>query len=287
MKITTKANLYLLLISAIWGMTFPLIRNAVAAIDPYLFVFLRFLLAALVMLPLVFRQVNKTYPSLLKHAAIFGLLNAVTYTSQTIGLQTISSATSAFITAIYVVIVPFLAPVFKIGKVRGLDVLCSLICLLGIYVLTGADMKLSVGEWWTVLAAGVFAVQIAYMQRLSAQIKEYQLLTFYQLLFTVPPIFLFTLHADYQAVAHGDVLIGLVFCAVLATAVVYLLQTKYQKFTTASKASLIFASEPIFAGIFGYFVNGEMVTKNILWGGLLILLSLIVPSLISFLRKLY
>lgn len=285
MQPTTKANLYLLLIAAIWGMTFPLIRNAVAEIDPYLFVFLRFLLAALVMLPIVWQQLNKTSSSLIISSIIFGLLNFVTYTAQTIGLQTVSSASSAFITAVYVVLVPFLSPVFKTGKIQIIDVICSLICLFGIYVLTGADMKLSVGEWWTLLAAVVFAIQIAYMQRLSTRVKEYQLLTFYQLLFTVPPIFLFTFGANYHAVAHANVMIGLVFCAVLATAVVFVLQTKYQKFTTASKASLIFALEPVFAGLFGYLINGETVTKNIILGGLLILFSLVVPTLIEQFKK--
>jgi drug/metabolite transporter (DMT)-like permease len=285
MQQTTKANLYLFLISAIWGMTFPLIRNALTEINPYLFVFFRFLLAALVMLPIVWKELTKTRKDLIIHSIIFGLLNAVTYTSQTIGLQTIDSASSAFITAIYVVLVPFLAPLFKTGKLHYIDIVSSLICLFGIYVLTGADMQLDVGETWTLLAAGVFAVQITYMQRLSAKFKEYKLLTFYQLLFTTPPIFLFTLDTKYQTALHMDVIIGLVFCAIFATTLVYSLQTKYQKFTTANKASLIFATEPIFAALFGYLVNGELLTKNIILGGVLILVSLIVPISIEGLKK--
>lgn len=286
MQLSTKANLYLVLIAAIWGATFPLIRNAVAEIDPNLFVFVRFVLAALIMLPIVWRQLNKTTTTLLINSFIFGLLNCVSYSAQTIGLQTISSATSAFITAVYVVLVPFLAPMFKVGKLQTNDIVSSLVCLLGVYVLTGADMELNRGEWWTLLCAISFAFQIAYMQRLSAQIKNYQLLTFYQLLFTVPPVFLFTSGVDYHPLMHIDVVIGLVFCAIFATAMVFLIQTKYQKFTTASKAALIFALEPVFAAILGYLINGETITKNIALGGLLILFSLVIPTLIQLFKKL-
>lgn len=286
MQLSTKANLYLLLIAAIWGTTFPLIRNAVAEINPSLFVFVRFVLAALIILPMIWRQLNKTTTTLLLNSFIFGLLNCVSYSAQTTGLQTVSSATSAFITAVYVVLVPFLAPIFKAGKLQAIDIVSSLVCLLGVYVLTGADMELNKGVWWTLLSAVGFAFQIAYMQRLSVQIKNYRLLTFYQLLFTVPPVFLFTRGADYHPLVQTDVVIGLVFCAVFATAVVYLVQTKYQKFTTASKAALIFALEPVFAAILGYLINGETITKNIAFGGLLILFSLVIPTLIELFKKL-
>jgi len=287
MKASTKANLYLLFIAAIWGTTFPLIRNAIAHIDPTLFVFLRFSIAALLMLPLVWHSLRETSLFLLLECLLYGVLTAFAYITQTIGLETISSAQSAFITTIYVILVPFLGVLFKLGKLSLTDVICSLICLTGVYILTGADLKLSAGEWWTVISAILFAIQIVYLQRLSLKTQNYKLLTFYQMLLTIPAAFVFSYGSSYQPLANINVIIGLIFCAIAATIVVFLIQTKYQKYTTPAKAALIFALEPVFASISGFIINGEKLNQEIIYGGLLILVSITLPAIISFMKKLH
>lgn len=287
MKASTKANLYLLFIAAIWGATFPLIRNAIAHIDPILFVFLRFGIAALLMLPLVWRSLREVSLFLLFECLLYGVITAFAYITQTIGLETINSAQSAFITTIYVILVPFLGVLFKLGKLSVVDVICSLICLTGIYILTGADFELNTGEWWTLIGAILFAIQIVYLQRISLQTKNYQLLTFYQLLFTTPAAFVFSYGSSYQSLTNINVIIGLIFCAIIATIVVFSIQTKYQKYTTPAKAALIFALEPVFASIFGFIINGEKLTSAIIYGGLLILTSITLPAIISFIKKLH
>ena len=282
MKLSSKANLYLVLATLMWGITFPLTRNALTEVDPFVFVSLRFALAVLVLLPSVWVLFHKTTRSILRGSLIIGVLNAGAYLCQTIGLETVHSARAAFITGASVILVPFLAPLFKLEKPSRLDLLCSGIGFIGLYVLM--DIKhlyIGHGDLWVFLGAIFFSLQITYLQRINQLIGDYQLLAFYQLLFTVPFVLLFTKGHSFSAALQPQALIGILFCAVFATSLAYYLQNKYQKFTSAPKAALIFALEPVFASLFGVLINHEMLAKTTLVGGSLLLLSLILPAAVN------
>lgn len=282
MKLSSKANLYLVLATLMWGITFPLTRNALTAVDPFVFVSLRFAIATLVLLPSVWILLHKTTHTILLSSLIIGGLNAAAYLCQTIGLETVHSARAAFITGASVIFVPFLAPLFKLGKPSRLDLLCAGIGFIGLYVLM--DIKhfyLGHGDLWVFLGAIFFSLQITYLQRINLLISDYQLLAFYQLLFTVPFVFLFTKGHSFSAALQPQALIGILFCAVFATSLAYYLQNKYQKFTSAPKAALIFALEPVFASLFGVLINHEVLAKATLVGGSLLLLSLILPAMVN------
>lgn len=286
MQASTKANLYLLGITAIWGATFPLIRSAVADVDPYLFVTVRFSIASLIMLFLVIHILKQSSMKIVLGSLVMGSLNSIAYISQTVGLQTTSSSRSAFITGFCVILVPFISPFFKLGRPRILDIVCSVISLIGLYILTGADLhNMNVGDRWTFLCAITFGLQITALQYFSSQTHNYRLLTFYQLLFTIPLSLVFSLHTNIKPLVYSNVLIALSFCAIFATAIAFSVQTKYQKFTTANQAALIFSLEPVFAALIGYLYNHEILTKPEMLGGSLILISIMLPALLQLRRE--
>jgi drug/metabolite transporter (DMT)-like permease len=282
MKLSSKANLYLVLATLMWGITFPLTRNALTEVDPFVFVSLRFAIATLLLLPSVWMLFHNTTRTILLSSLVIGGLNAAAYLCQTIGLETVLSARAAFITGASVIFVPFLAPLFKLEKPSSLDLLCACIGFIGLYVLM--DIKhlyLEEGDLWIFLGAIFFSLQITYLQRINLLISDYQLLAFYQLLFTVPFVFLFTKGHSFSAALQAQALIGILFCAVFATSLAYYLQNKYQKFTSAPKAALIFALEPVFASLFGVLINHEKLAKTTMVGGSLLLLSLILPAIVN------
>lgn len=286
MQKSLTANLFLLLTAIIWGATFPLIHNAVAYIDPTVFVWVRFLLAAIVLVPFIITTFKQTNWDLLLSGAILGVINAIAYLSQTIGLQTTHSAKAAFITGTYVIIVPFLLPLFRLGKPTRLECFATLIAVAGLYVLTGADfVDVNTGDLWILLSAIFTAIGITYLQRITKRIANFRLLAFYQILFTVPLPLLMTTKVNTAVLLNHTVLISLLFCAVFATSLALFLQTKYQKYTTATKAALIFCMEPIFASIFSSMFNNEPLTNHIIIGGLIILLSLMIPILLPLLKN--
>lgn len=286
MKLSSKANFYLALATLMWGITFPVTRNALTEVDPFVFVSLRFTIATLVLLPMVYALFYRTTKKMLLGSFIIGILNAIAYLCQTIGLETVSSARAAFITGASVIFVPFLAPLFKLDRPTGLDFMCALLGFLGLYVLTDINyFHLNTGDLWVFLGAVSFSFQITYLQRLTQVVQDYKLLAFYQLFFTLPFVSLLTRGHDFSSVFQPKTIIGILFCAIFATSLAYYLQNKYQKFTSAPKAALIFALEPVFASLFGYLLNRELLSKATIYGGLLLLLSLVLPSLVSMYRS--
>ena len=282
MKLSSKANFYLILATLMWGITFPLTRNALTEVDPFVFVSLRFAIATLFLLPTVWLLFKKTTRTILLGSLIIGGLNAAAYLCQTIGLETVHSARAAFITGASVIFVPFLAPLFKLEKPSNVDLLCAGIGFIGLYVLMDIrHLYLGHGDLWVFLGAIFFSLQITYLQRINLLISDYQLLAFYQLFFTVPFVFLFTKGHSFSAALQPQALIGILFCAVFATSLAYYLQNKYQKFTSAPKAALIFTLEPVFASLFGVLINHETLAKTTIVGGSLLLLSLILPSIVN------
>ena len=282
---TTKANLFLLFATVIWGITL-VIRNVVAQIDPNLFVTARFALATLILLPWVINKLKNTPRNMVFNCFIIGTLNAIAYISQTIGLKTISSSRSAFITGISVILVPFLAPLFKVGSLRASDIVCSIICLVGLYILTGASVTaINVGDEWTFLCAITFALQIIYIQRMSNQLHDTKLLTFYQMLFTIPFALFFSQHSNLHSLVYPSVLIAILFCSIFATTIAFLIQFKYRIISSVTKTVLIFSLEPVFASIFGFILYSEQITVNVIGGGLIILLSLLLPTFIELLKN--
>lgn len=269
-----------------WGVTFPLIRNALHEVDAVTFVFLRFMLAALVLLPFISHLLKKTSPALLWGGLLIGFFNAVAYLSQTIGLQTVSSARAAFITGASVIWVPLFAPFFCLTRPAILDFICAGLGFLGLYILTGpGQSSFTSGDLWIILTSLSFALQILFLQRLNQTITHYPLFTFYQILFTLPYVMLGLQHPTFAAALQPAALTGILFCAIFATSLAYYLQNKYQKHSSAPKAALIYALEPVFASAFGLALNNESLSKEIYYGGSILLLSLFLPSLFYLLKQ--
>jgi drug/metabolite transporter (DMT)-like permease len=286
MKSSSKANLYLILITAIWGGTFPFIRDAVAHLDPYIFVFVRFILGAILIIPIAWNELKKSSYSLIKMGIILGVLNSAAFISQTIALQMISSSRTAFITGFYVIVIPLLSPLFKLGRPRSIDIICAAICLCGLYILTGENLgSITRGDEWALLGAILFGIAITYLQYSSLRTSDYKALAFYQIFFTAPLPLLFTVHAQWENLFLPSAIAGILFCAVAGTSIALYLQTKYQQHTTAAKAAIIYSLEPVFACVFAFMMNGEAITKNVVEGGFLIFLSLILPALILMWKK--
>ena len=270
-------DLILLFITFCWGVTFPLIENAVDVVDPSVFVTVRFFCAALFLLPFVFKSLTKDTKKVLLAGVILGALNATTYIAQTIGLQTVNSAEAAFITGVSVVMVPFILPFFSLGKPSNKDVLGSLLCFFGLFFLVGYDFShVNMGHIWVLLCAVSNAFTIVYLQKVTKQAISFSLLAFYQILFAAIFSTFFTVGKSYAPMLQTDVLVAMLFCALFATALTLYLQTKFQHYTTASRAAMIYCFEPVFASIAGYFVNHEIVGWQVFLGGACIFMGLIV-----------
>lgn len=279
MQTSTKADLMLLLATAFWGLTFPLMQTIITQISPDAFVFFRFLVAALVFLPLVWSRFFQTSRITLLAGIGLGIINSAIYLCQTTGLQTIDGPRAAFITGASVVMVPFLLPLMRLGKPLGSDLFFALLCLVGLYILTGASLQgLRVGDFWVLIGAVFNAISIVTIQWITQKTSQYRLLVFYQIIFTLPATMMLGHIANLSQIAHPGVIGVVLFCGIFATSIAFLIQVKFQQHTSAPKAALIYALEPVFAVIFAWIIGNGHITSKLLIGGGLMLLSIALPD---------
>lgn len=279
MRLETKSTYLLILVTAIWGWTFVLVQQATHFISPQSFVFIRMLLAGLCFLPVVWKQLGKTVPLVFWGGLLLALINAATYIFQTEGLQSIPASRSAFITGFGVVLVPMLSPLFGLGIPKKIELIAAGFCLLGLYILTGANIShLGVGDFWSLACAFTYAVMVICLQIISRKTKDTLLLSFYMTIFGfIVPLMMFP-KVSVHELLHWQVIVALLFCAVLATSVVTYLMTRYQQHVSVSKAAIIYALEPVFATLFAFAFFHQSVSGSTLIGGVIIVCSIMLPT---------
>jgi drug/metabolite transporter (DMT)-like permease len=286
-KYSVRTDLLFLLFAMLWGASYPITQSAISSIDPYLFVFLRFGLAALVMLPFIIKQFRTNLIPWLKIGIVLGLLNTGIYTFETLSLKYTTVSKSAFIMGSNVIIVPFLAQIFRISKLTLLEVISAVVFLLGLYILTGSHFgNINQGDVLALLGAIAISFSITYLQHVTRDDFNPILLTFFQLIFTCPiPILLYLSKPVAPVVFSSGLILAICFCGILATTLPLLGQIKFQKYTTAAQTASIFALEPIFACLFAYVFYNDAVTWEVILGGAVMLLSTMFPVLIKFLKE--
>ena len=169
MKRRYLAALTLLVTAAAWGATFTLVKNILRTIAPEPFIFYRFTLAGLILL-IVAAARGRLTRDLLRPGIILGLLVFAGYWMQTRGLLFISPSRSAFLTGLYVVVVPFCDALVYRVRVSLRAWAGSVLALIGTAAMIGGfDARPGLGDALTVACAAVFAFHVILSARFSAQ----------------------------------------------------------------------------------------------------------------------
>jgi drug/metabolite transporter (DMT)-like permease len=263
-----------------YGITFPLVHDALDDITPFAYLAGRFALALVIVAPSAVRAL-RAMPDrrgLLRVGAIAGTLFFAGLATQTVGLQYTSPSTSAFITGLYVVITPVVeALAFRRSPGRGVWMGVA-IATVGLYLLTGASLQFGRGEFLTLACAVFFACHIVY---LGAHVHRVPPAAFTGLqlgmiaLLSIPPT-----AAQGVGTLSALALFAVVFTGIACSAVALPLQLWGQRQIPPARAALILLAEPVFAGIAGY-VTGERLGVARLGGAVIILVGIAVSELRS------
>jgi len=277
-----QADLLLLGVAISWGTTFILVQEAVRDVPVTTFLFWRFGLAFLVLLPVALLRRQYLTPSLLRAAMLLGLFNLGAYTLQTYGLTLTLSSSVAFITGLFVVLVPLLSRFLFHRPVAQAVWAGSVIAAVGLWLLTtqGA-LHAGLGELYTFGCAILFALHLLYTDRFARRYDITLLVTFQFATMTVGSVLLGLMHG-VSLMPHAwtsTLLIALGITVLFATVFAFWVQTSMQRFTTPSRTALIFTMEPLSAAIFGYLYGGEMMTGLQMLGGGLIVVSMLLAEL--------
>ncbi|TCD15294.1 DMT family transporter [Oricola cellulosilytica] len=286
------ANLLLLITGATWGIGFVAQSTAMEAIGPILFTGVRFLAAALAVLPLAILEARRAgkpvVPGvpMLRRYVLLGLLLFLSLSTQQIGLLTTSVTNSGFLTGLYVVITPFLG--VALWRVWPHPVVwpAALLTLGGIYLLSGGALTgLTAGDWWTILCAFLWACHVQYLGRVAGAARPLQLACTQFFICAIIGIGLAPLVEpvgfDLVAGAMGEIL----FAGVVSGGIAFTLQAIAQRHTTAPQAAIFMSSEALFAAFFGALLLGERMGLLGLAGCLLIFTAMLLVELLPMMRR--
>ncbi|MFI8558764.1 DMT family transporter [Pseudomonas putida] len=276
----SKAEMVLVFITMLWGGTFLLVHNVMTVSGPMFFVGLRFAAAALFVGLVSARCLTGLTSTELKAGVLIGTAIMLGYGLQTMGLQTISSSQSAFITALYVPFVPLLQWLV-LGRRPGLMPSIG-ICLafVGLMLLAGPEggaLHFSEGEVVTLVSAVAIAGEIILISRYAGQV-DVRRVTVVQLATASLLSFLMIVPTQERLPEFSWLLLLSALGLGAMSAVIQVAMNWAQKSVSPTRATLIYAGEPVWAGIVGR-IAGERLPGVALLGGLLIVVAVVVSEL--------
>ncbi len=275
-----RQELALVAITMFWGGTFPIIHYALTLCGPFFFVGCRFILAAL-LLGFCFRKaLREAAPHDVFAGCVIGVVAFLGYFLQTYGLQTISSSRSAFLTALYVPLVPIMQWLFLRRPPTFMNWIGVLCAFAGLLLMAGpgnAGGSFGRGEAATLCGAVVFAGEIIAIGFFAGRV-QLQCVTFVQLLTAgVLSLLLMIVTGEPAPSDHLDLALALAAGLGLATAIIQLTMNWAQRSVSPTRATLIYASEPVWGGFFGR-LTGDRLPLPALIGAACIVTGVLVSE---------
>lgn len=281
----------LLFNTVIWGATFALIKGALDDSSPMVFVALRFGLAALLLFPFIYKQLFKVDKQTLIAGSILGFFFFSGFATQTIGLNYTTATKSGFITGTFVVFIPILQLIIEKRKPRWFNLVSIMLVVVGLILLSsrgdhfidllnelGSDFN--IGDFLTLLCAILFAFQVVYVDVFTKK-HPYMPMVFMQLFITgmggiIFAIFFSVLNIEtIKLNLSSNLIFAVLYTALFASILATVIQLKYQKVVSPTKAGIIYSFEPIMAALFAYFLLSEKISNFGLLGGLFIFFGLL------------
>jgi hypothetical protein len=263
----------LLGVAAAWGLAFVVMKDAIERQSVNNFLFTRFTLAVVVMVLIRPQVVKKFNNDLLLRGSMAGVFLGFGYIFQTLGLERTGAAITGFITGLYVVLTPLLASFVLKEQISRFVWLCIFIATIGLALLSVQGFSVGFGEMLVLMSAIFFAAHIIALSKWSPG-RDVYAMTVVQLTICALMAGIASISEGYSPPPDRGVWAVVVFTAVFATAVAFIIQTWSQAHISATKVAVILTMEVVFAALFAVVFGGEVLTLQVLLGGLLVLLAM-------------
>jgi len=255
------AQLSLLGITAVWGLTFVLVQDAIAHTPVLSFLAWRFLLAAALVAVLTPGRLRELSPAGWRAGIVMGVFLTAGYVLQTYGLAHTSAAHSGFITGLFVVFTPLLAALTVRRRPSGTILVGVAISLTGLALLSGSGGGLHpLGDALTLGCALAFSVHILVTDRVTRDHATSALLAVQLAVCGGACLLAGAATGQLDAPTSGTVWLALLVTAILASALAFFVQTAAQRHAPPERAALIMAAEPAFAGLFAYLLKDQRLS---------------------------
>lgn len=267
------APVALISLAAAWGLAFVIMKDSIERQSVNSFLFTRFAIATLVLLvlrPMIFRLITK---ELFIKGFLAGLLLGAGFILQTEGLARTDAGITGFITGLYVVATPLISALFLKKKITLFTWGCVALATVGLALLSLRGWAMGFGEFLVLLCAIAFAAHIVALGQWSAG-RDVYAMTIVQLFAVTVLTGTFALVEGYQTPPDNQVWAVVFFTAIVATALGFIIQTWAQAHIEPTKVAVILTLEVVFAAFFAITIGREIMTPQVILGGVLLLISM-------------
>ncbi|MEY2732898.1 MAG: hypothetical protein RLZZ523_769 [Actinomycetota bacterium] len=264
----------LLTVAAMWGISFVWMKDILDQQDVYSFLTSRFIVAAAAMIalrPSVLRRFTK---ELVVKGLVIGMALGSGYIFQTLGLERTTPAITGFITGLYVVFTPLIASFFLKERLTKAMWGYVFLAVVGLAILSVEGWSVGIGEIFVLISAVLFAIHIILLGSWSKNFDAYAL--------TVMQLIGCSLLASIPASINGFVAPPdtqvwgvIIFTALFATAIAFVIQTWSQARISTTKVAVILTMEVVFAALFSFMYGMEPFTLRLALGGTLVLIAML------------
>lgn len=284
-----RKNLFLILLilgTAFWGISFPIVKLAIGGFSSSTFLFYRFLAASLVLSVIFVSQFQKTDLKSVKVGISLAIPLTFGIYMQTLGIRHTSASQCAFVAGMCVVIIPVLKMIFYKDNVPMKVWLAALVALAGLFVICVKDnFSVNIGDLYTLIGASGFAIYLIKVEQHSKNLNV--ITTIVPMFATCTLITAFLSIIDSQAdwmPQSNTFWMGIAYCALFSTAYMYTISNLSQRYLSAERVSVIYLLEPIFGAVAAFFILGEVLSWRLFMGGSLIFLATLISEL-TFIKK--
>lgn len=272
--------LTLLLVTLVWGATFPVLKVATATLSGIETSALRFVIAACCMVPWALGATRRAWTD----GALLGALVLLSYVAQAYGLQFISSNRSAFLTSLNVLMVPLIGIAFG-NRISARLLLAAVLACAGIGLMSWEGGSHLLADAATVLGAAGYAVYVIVLSQRAGR-HPARILAATQVIWMAvlgcawmlaDSVGTDRLHTLSSRVSL-EIFLGLAYLGVVATAGMLFLQAVAQRHVTADQAAVIYAMEPVFAALFAWWWLAEGLTLQAAIGGAVVVFAVVLSE---------
>lgn len=276
----TQADLSLLLVTAIWGTTFVLVKDATQVLPPLTLIALRFTVG-FAALALLFRgRLRNATHREVRAGVLIAVFLGGGFITQTLGLQTTSASTTAFITGLSTVLVPLAAFVLLHQRPTNGAVAGAALATVGLGLLTiKEDLSVAPGDLLALTCALFFALHIVVVAKYAPRLDPVVLAVIQIGVVALATWPLALVVERPSLVAPPETWLNVAFLGLIATGLVFFIQNVAQRHTSPTHTAIIFTMEPVFAALFAYLWLGELIEGRGLVGAGMILAGMLVAEL--------
>ncbi|MBN2027823.1 MAG: DMT family transporter [Actinobacteria bacterium] len=275
-----QAELSLIAITVIWGLTFSMVKETLEVIPPFVFMSYRFALAFLVMAAVCGRRIARLDRSTAAAGLLLGIFLYGAYSFQTFGLQYTTAGNAGFITGLFVVFVPILSTVILRKRPGMRSVLSVIVATIGLGLLSlQPGLKVNSGDILVLACAFTYSLHIIFMDRF---VERYDLLLLTLLQMGVVAVlqtgsaFIFE---DFVFPTDGYSWLTIVVCGVFASALAFFVQAWAQREISPVRTSVVLIMEPVFSVFFGIILLGETLSWRGWLGCALMLAGMLITEI--------